>query len=245
MAMLMLSPVGQIGQRLQQSMPPMIPSTPATSYQPSAVRPPLTQIKQGHGYTSTCVHDENIRLRVSCKLLEQQVLALKQVVFNAGLGSLAKEDPCLANMFPRNGRPVTNPKRKRAENEAAAGALIEMSKLIQGPLLLDNTVHFLHAVALLEPGLNTRLASEKFGVKKMEVADKRANTGNRTRDAPLISRANSFKWSAGSRVSRHAQDELRRLGGSALMDTPTSLQTGRARGRPGCRNTRQTTLDNH
>lgn len=214
-----------VGKRLLNSMPPMIPSSPASGYNSPRVQ--VTQIKQGHGFTAANVHDENMRLKAQCKDLQAQVSALKLTLFEAKAVSEDAEGG-LAKLKAKRGPKITLPSKIRAARMAAAGAVLELSTLIQGEDdLVLNALDLLKVAAAKEPTILARLAAEGLLVERLEVVpDKRytKQDNKRTRVAAVVSTKNAFLFQAGSRASNDTVHQLRTLGGKALIQTPEQLQ---------------------
>jgi hypothetical protein len=225
MAMLGAAHLNGVGKRLLNSMPPMIPCAQGSGY--NLPRVAVSQIKQGHGFTAANVHDENIRLKAQCTELKAQVSALKLTLFEAKAVSEDAEGG-LAKLKAKRGPKITLPSKIRAARMAAAGAVLQLSTLIQGQDdLVLNALDLLKVAAAKEPAILARLAAEGLLVERLEVvADNRYTQHDckRTRVAAVVSTKNAFLFQAGSRASHDTLHQLRRLGGKALIQTPEQLQ---------------------
>jgi hypothetical protein len=223
MAMLSEGNIGyftpQCSKRLRDSMPPMMSCSPALGF--GLPRVSVTQIKQGHGFTEKAVYDANIRLKAENKQLQAEVAALMQTLFKFNAVSEAAQGGLVLLGPKKSGPKIANAKKIREARMLAESAVLELSMLVQGREdLVQNALDLLQATATREPAILPRLATEGLLTERLEtVVDNRytKHDKKRLRVAPVISTKNSFLWQAGSIASNGVVNELRRLGGKALV----------------------------
>jgi hypothetical protein len=201
-----------------------IPSVLAPCVLPIA-RTPVEQVRKGHGFTRTNVSDVNLRLRSENTQLLGEVTALKKALFQAKRFAPPLIQAGFEGLVQRVGAPTKSEPKKRLLRVEAAGCMMELSKMLQGPSLCNNAVEMVQAATLLDPQVPSSLiAAGSFPSELELVPDKRFKSGIKLKEKKIMHKKAAFLWQATNFVSNKAVKGIRQYGGKRLMDTPNALQ---------------------
>lgn len=181
----------------------------------------VTETRKGNICASNKLILENTELRKKNKWLEDENASLRRIMHHSGHFSAANTE----GLLKRRGEPVKKMPAQPCRKRIAADTMIDMSFMVQGPVIADNVVELIKQCVHLDAQLLQKLSAAKLLPDKLiEVADKRHNCGFREQPDKIFGVRNAWLWQARTMTKSSAIVEMRMLVGKSVIDHPAQLQ---------------------
>ena len=208
-------------QNTMESRPELHPSW-AADQSPSKVRGiNVTEVKKGNICASNKLILENIELKKQNKWLEEENAALRCIMHHSGHFSAANTE----GLVRRRGTPVKKMPKQACRKRLAAETMINMTFMVQGPIIADNMVELIRECVKLDAQLLQKLSAKDLLPQKIiKKPDDRYDCGYREQPDKLFGVRNAWLWQARTMTKGSAIVEMRRLVGKSVIDDPAQLQ---------------------